>query len=329
MYFRVDMNEQIASGHMMRCLSIAERYQEKGVRSTFFVADHFAEELVQSRGHDVIVLDTDWANLDTEIPVITEWIQKLHIPQLVVDSYQVTEKYLQALQEVTSVIYIDDRNAFCYPADMVIAYGNWIEKEAYQKRYAGTETKLLLGTAYVPLRREFRLVDRGNTSIRTELMITTGGTDTYRVAEQLLGQIKKDMPWLRVAVISGRIPPEEGNEYIQIYKDVQNMAEIMSESRLAVSAAGTTLFELCACQVPTVCFSFADNQEPFAQKMGKLGAMRYVGDARKNQNLISDIMDMLRYLMQHPEEQERMIRQMEQLVDGCGVDRIIEHIEGQ
>lgn len=65
----------------------------------------------------------------------------------------------------------------------------------------------------------------------------------------------------------------------------------MHSCELAVSASGTTLLELCACGIPTICFSFADNQMAFAASMDNYGAMCYVGDAREEHNIERIICD--------------------------------------
>ena len=63
------------------------------------------------------------------------------------------------------------------------------------------------------------------------------------------------------------------------------MSDYMRTCELAVSASGTTLLELCACGIPTICFSFADNQMEFAASMDNYGAVCYVGDAREEENI--------------------------------------------
>ena len=57
---RVDANEQIASGHVMRCLSIADALQELGVETLFFTSDYYAEEIIEKRGFPAICLNNDW-----------------------------------------------------------------------------------------------------------------------------------------------------------------------------------------------------------------------------------------------------------------------------
>lgn len=99
----------------------------------------------------------------------------------------------------------------------------------------------------------------------------------------------------------------------------------MRKCDAAVSAGGTTLFELCACKVPTICFSFADNQAGFTWKMGEHQVMLYAGDARENPaKTASVIIEKLVGLCGDKELSHSLSENMGKLVDGKGVGRIVD-----
>ena len=58
--------------------------------------------------------------------------------------------------------------------------------------------------------------------------------------------------------------------------------EVRLAQYLAVSAAGTTLYELCALGVPAVSFTMADNQLTAARAFADAGAIPCAGDIREN-----------------------------------------------
>ncbi|MBQ4068862.1 MAG: UDP-2,4-diacetamido-2,4,6-trideoxy-beta-L-altropyranose hydrolase [Lachnospiraceae bacterium] len=319
------MNNIIATGHVMRCLAIAEGFAEAGEECTFILADDFAKEFIEGFGHKVIVLDTIWNKLDGEIDIMRRLIRDNNIRQMIVDSYYVTEKYLSELNKCTSVAYIDDLNAFTYPVDVLIVSGIWIDFEEYKKQYKGKQTKLLLGTEYAPIRKEFREVNASYKYI--DVMITTGGTDTFNVAGRLIENIRESHPEWKVIVISSRLSEEMETENIKIRSNVRNMSEIMSSSKVAISASGSTLYELCSCKTPTVCFAFADNQLEFAAEMKKRGIMEYVGDARIEEDIIEKLVVTATNLLNNPIRQFVMQDKMAKLVDGKGVMRIVEELK--
>lgn len=94
----------------------------------------------------------------------------------------------------------------------------------------------------------------------------------------------------------------------------------------AVSAGGTTLFELCASGIPTVCFSFADNQQGFAQEMGIRNIMLYAGDARENRNIERRLCRQLIKFVNDGFMRRQYSDRMMSIVDGHGCERIADFL---
>ena len=293
---RVDANEHIASGHVMRCLSIAEALAELGVETLFFTSDYFAEEMIVKRGFGVVCLNNDWNDKDSELDQFVPLLQENHPDMLLVDSYQVTERYLTELHRIVKLAYIDDLNAFDYTVDIVINYSVYAEELDYPpgKTY-------LLGMEYAPLRKQFdiseEVIERAIQDRRKnkQILITTGAADPYGVAEKIVREILKqpDLDEYLIAVVKGKFWDanvfvrdnidalgDNASERVIIREKVENMAELMLASSMAVSAGGSTLYELCACCVPTITFSYADNQFGNVKGFEAKARMEYAGDAR-------------------------------------------------
>lgn len=130
---RVDANEYIASGHVMRCLSISDALFSLGEDVVFITADDNAKQIIDKRGFDAIVLNSDWNDKEGELDQLTSEIEQLAPDLLLIDSYQVTERYLTELHRKVKTAYIDDLNAFDYPVDIVINYSIYAEDLNYPK----------------------------------------------------------------------------------------------------------------------------------------------------------------------------------------------------
>ena len=139
LYIRTDMNAVIATGHVMRCLSIADAAKSQGEETTFILADEQAVEVIKQRGHRTIVLHTQWDDMDAELPKLVDVLKEEKVNRILIDSYQVTVTYLEALSSQVKTIYIDDRNAFVYPVDGLVCYANYWKKYAYPSCYKNTK----------------------------------------------------------------------------------------------------------------------------------------------------------------------------------------------
>lgn len=313
LYIRADMNKVIATGHVMRCLSVADAAREMGISSAFICADKDPEELITSRGYRFICLETDFQDLESELSQMHQLIEQEKITHLLVDSYQVTDTYLRSLSEKTKVIYMDDVNAFPYPVQAVINYANYADSFSYEKavmlrqtdrkriknestvarvtcdEIEKVEIKYILGCRYVPLRKMFqnkppKLVKK---SVEN-LLLMSGGSDPENMLKEILSAIPKGK-YKKITVLCGRFYPhrealiQENSGYpeVEILPNVDNMDYYLAEADLAISAGGSALYELSAMGTPAITFSFIDNQMENVKRFDMDGLMDCAGDARE------------------------------------------------
>lgn len=328
LYIRTDMNAVIATGHIMRCLSIADAAKSQGEEVTFILADEQAADLVKQRGYRIIVLHTQWDEMDAELPQLFEIVEKEKIDKLLIDSYQVTESYLKALTTRIRTLYIDDLNTFVYPVNGIICYANYWKKFNYDSRYK--VTKLFRGLQYTPLRKEF--CNCNKKIIRNtpeELLLLSGGTDPYNMLENVLENLDKSK-YKKINVICGRY--YKGYKELQfayqtfknvyIYQAVSNMENYMQTADIAVSAGGTTLYELCACGTPTISYSFVDNQLDNVKQFQEDEIIDYAGDVRYD-SVVDNIMHYLKVYKENIMLRKQHSQRMQKLVDGNGALRIV------
>ena len=335
---RVDGNSEIATGHIMRCLAVASGLKASGTECIFIVADDNSESLLSAGGFRIINLHSVWNDLDGEISKMIDVIESQKIDRLIVDTYFVTEKYLSALEEVCRVIYIDDLNAFRYPVSVLINYNLYAQDIPYSKIYAGTDTRLLIGPKYTPLRSEFQNIKPHFRENVKKILITAGGVDTYNAAGEILRRVAGDdfFDGIEFHVVAGRLNNHiaeleslsEKYPNVIIHKSVQRMSELMCDCDVAVTAGGSTMYELCACGVPSICFSWADNQVMGVDAFSKSGLMIGAGDIRKDsKKCIKAVVDGLKTYCEDSEMRVRDGNRLMGIVDGEGVRRICEVVK--
>ena len=220
--FRVDANEVIATGHLMRCISIALECKKRGQQCIFFMAEDKETERLRKAGFQYYILNSDWKNLDNEISEFQKILENYKLNYLVVDSYQATAGYLAALEEIQPVCYIDDLKREVYDVSVVIHYISPFKNDSYEEMYRNTHTELLNNMKYAPLRPEFHY--KKEKVIREKsILITTGGTDFYNVAGKVAAlcqnsmQIKSYKIHLIIGSMNQPIPPPHIISYNHSY----------------------------------------------------------------------------------------------------------------
>jgi UDP-2,4-diacetamido-2,4,6-trideoxy-beta-L-altropyranose hydrolase len=343
---RTDGGASIGMGHIMRCLSLAKAFKGAGYAVLFISKYKEGIDRIRSEGFQVIQLshssnqiDTgfyygDKLELEKEIKAIIEVLSSAEIELLLIDTYNVTEEYfLNVKPYVKKLGYIDDVNKFVYPVDILIN-GNITGEYMGYKKYSQEEV-MLLGPKYNLIRDEFRNIPERNIGEKVkEITLTTGGSDPYNMSVKILNILMKheELRKLKINVIVGngfkdkeqlkRI--SENNKNIVIYENVEFMSHIMLRSDIAISAGGSTLYELCACGTPTLAIIMADNQEFLVKKMDELGYIKSLGWYNKinDDNLIEN----LKELCFNYNKRFAQSRKMQKLVDGLGAERVVNEV---
>ena len=358
-WIRTDGNEKIATGHLMRCLSIARACADQNKNVIFLAADTQSETLLRERfafpsEFEIKCLHTDYQDMEKELPTIESIMQRNQASSehalhengcwILVDSYYVTAAYLEALKNWGQVAYLDDLAAFSYPVDCIINY-DMLETEkpnCYNKA-----NRCLLGSAYTPLRTQFQNVAYTVRQKVEHILLSTGGTDPFQVAEKLLDRLiinpyrKTESEHLcdsvaqeyQYHIVTSRLNSRYdalialSSRYpnIHIHENVQDMAGLMAQCDLAVSAGGTTLYELCAVGVPTISLSFTDNHLSAVQNFTALNIIPYAGDVRSDiDGVINTICLFLDTKENTYSKRLEYSTKMRSFVDGHGAARIAE-----
>ena len=340
--FRADGNEKVGTGHIMRCLSIADSLKSKGEEAVFAAADDKMKMLIEKRGYECVVLHTSFENMEDELSALTELPVFKSASAVIVDSYFVTERYFNIIGESKKTVYIDDRAAYAFEPDMLINYNVFADIEKYKKLYKNKkEPEFILGPAYAPLRKEFGIKkDRGSKGKAENILIMTGGADPVHAAPKLAQRIIDDTdPQTQSDIcfhfVVGAMSTDhekmaelrdKSNGKIVLHKNVTDMKALMESCDIAVSAAGSTLYELCACEVPTITYILADNQIPAEKVFLESGAMLSAGDAREGDLFYERLYDRIKELTRNPSECERLSRAAASITDGKGAERIADKL---
>ena len=333
--FRVDASTQIGTGHVMRCLALAQAWQDTQGQPIFIMANPIPalEERLKSEGMKVVHLAAEPGSL-ADAQETAALAHQFEANWVVVDGYQFGSEYQQTIKNSgLNLLFIDDYgHAEHYYADVVLNQNISAEEEWYQHREPYTQ--LLLGTRYTLLRREFwqwQGWQRTVPPVAKKVLVTLGGADpdnvTLKVIQSL--QIVEVEELEAVVVVGGSNPHYENlkmavqdSRYpIQLQRNVTNMPELMAWADVAISAGGSTCWELAFMGLPSILLILADNQRAIAQKLATLNLAVNLG---WHQDVtIEEIGLALRESIGDRPKRETMSKRERELVDGNGARRVV------
>lgn len=331
---RTDANSHIGTGHLMRCLALAQGWQDAGGETTFVMATECPalEARLKEERVNILHLNTTPGSTD-DAHQTAEIAHKLGANWVVIDGYHLGAQYQQIVNRAgLQVLFIDDNaHAEHYYADLVLNQNI----HAHQDMYCHREpyTKLLLGTRYVLLRREFLKWQgwkRKIPEVARKVLVTLGGSDPHNVTEKVIKASQNlNIKGLEATVAAGGSNPhyEELQSIVKtsqipitLKKNVKDMATLMAWADVAVSGGGSTCGELVFMGLPSLVVILAENQEPITSKLETVGASLNLGWHHKLSPVY--ISRQLEQLLLSPNLRQNMCQCAQKIVDGEGVARL-------
>ncbi len=332
---RADASPEIGTGHIMRCLALAQAWQDAGGTATFLMAKSTPslQTRLAAEGCKVVVIAVvPGGNEDADLT--NGWASTIEAEWVVVDGYAFDAKYQKRLRgHERKLLCVDDAGE-CgrYVADIVLNQNATAAQDIYANCLSSTQ--LLLGPSFCLLRREFtpwRKWQRKISAMGCNVVVTLGGSTPAEAGVRVMESLgRAKVACLHAIFVVGgsstNVAALEScaaklSEQISIRRDVSNMAELMAHADVAISAAGSTCWELCLLGLPSILISVADNQTPVAIELERRGCMVYAGRG----NIVSpdEFARILENLLASPAARKSMSHQCRQLVDGLGAERVV------
>jgi len=336
---RADATSEIGTGHVMRCLALAQAWQDEGGQAIFI--SHCESDVLRQRltaeGFGFICLDKshpDSSDLDFTLSTLNKLKAQNSTLKtwLAVDGYHFDADYQKSIKAAGyKLLWIDDYgHADHYYADLVLNQNISANPSLYINREPYTD--LLLGTRYVLLRREFKLWQgwhRETSPVGRKVLVTMGGADPDNVTLKAIEALKQlDLPGLEGRIAIGPANPhlellkkEIGDESrLHLLTDVADMPNLMAWADVSISAGGSTCWELAYMGVPCIIIITAENQRGNTEALGEKSIGINLGWP---QDLSVDrITSPLKQLMMNSGMRSRMSQRGQNLIDGYGGQRL-------
>ena len=355
--FRVDASTEIGTGHVMRCLTLAGALRSSGaychficrelpgnliklIRSKNYTVDTLpitATYKPYTRKGETVLAHEHWLG-STQLEDVKQCLPILSDirPQwLVVDHYALDATWENKTRDFCErVMVIDDLADRFHQCDLLLDQTLGRRKSQYSE-FVPEHSQLLCGPRYALLRAEFSewrsySLQRRSSGRLQSLLINMGGVDKDNLTGVVLDTLKSfsgygnhvirvvmggSAPWLKdVKVLADSMPVQT-----EVLVGVDNMAQLMAESDMAIGAAGATAWERCCVGLPSLMFVLAENQRLIARSLERAGAARVV-----------DLQGLKAEIWGEDEAQNSTLAKMSaraaSIVDGAGTKRVIEHL---
>lgn len=354
--FRVDASIQIGTGHVMRCLTMAEALAHKGYDCHFICRDlpgHFGE-YISGKGYKLSLLPAPTASSSRLSASVSEdccrWLgvswhedsrqtlgvlTMLKATWLVVDHYALDAKWERTLSNaVTRIMVIDDLANRPHQCALLLDQ-NLGRLAGHYDGLVPDECRRLVGSRFALLRPEFvafrpkSLERRKNPKIR-RILISLGGVDSTNATSEVLTAIgNSSLPENTVLdIVMGGSAPHLQHVRQQAAElpfkttvdvNVPNMAERMYLADLSIGAVGSTSWERCCLGVPSILLVVADNQKSAADELRKSGAAVIVDGGEG----VRAELDSLLHYDYATQKLQRMIHLSSAMVTGDGCSMVV------
>lgn len=272
---RADASSAIGVGHVMRCLALAQAWQDAGGVAEFVSAE-LPARLVERLRRERIA----YTHLPTVVGSAADATETLALAEendaawLVVDGYRFGPDYYERVRASgRKVLALDDMvHLDRYPVDVLLNQNLSADRANYAGRVDET-TEFLLGPRYSLLRREFRTATpaaRGPAHTPRRVLVSFGGGDaenfTGRILENLIRSGRRDFSVVVLAgaanphVVALRALSEAAPFACEVRVSVEDVAAVMAWADVAITAAGSTVWELASMKLPALVGAFEDNQ---------------------------------------------------------------------
>ncbi len=340
---RADASVAIGSGHLRRCLVLAESLRRAGARVSFLCRSLPANlaALLARREFPVSLLPaaTSPEPAADAAAVAARLRDSGERPAwLVVDHYRLDRTWEQVLRPlVDRIMVIDDLADRPHDCDLLLDQNfHGVEPGERYRHLVPAACRLLLGPRFALLDARFAARREAAGFVPAAatgkdkpcVLLFFGGTDPGNETTRALQGLEPLLDRLRLKVVVGADNPHRElvrelcarHAGVEYHCQVEDMAAFLAGVDLAVGAGGTSVWERCCLGVPGIVVSIAPNQVPLAVPLAAEGFLLYLGKAADLTP--RDYRAAVAVMLRSPWWLQFLSRRVLELVDGRGAERV-------
>jgi spore coat polysaccharide biosynthesis predicted glycosyltransferase SpsG len=268
--------KNIGFGHVTRCLSVYQAFEEKGIRPTILVhGDDTIRSILKKKRYKIF----NWIEQQDRVAPLLA-----NADMVIIDSYIANSSVYAELSRLVKIpVYIDDNKRISYPRGIVI------NGTAYAKtlRFQNTKDTIhLLGKEYALFRKEFwHMPQKPIKKHISRILVFLGANDSKNLTPKILRLLKTNYPnWKKNIIVTDGFlnihelsKEKDCNTCLCKNPDAKKIKELMIASDIAITAGGQTIYELCKAGIPAIVIAVAENQMRSISDLKKRKAISYAG----------------------------------------------------
>lgn len=362
MVFRVDASQSIGTGHVMRCITIAQ-YLKKNSVNSIFICRRFSGNLIhfiEEQGFKVCSLEDNTRNIPASASNYDQWLgdswqndandtlkilDELLVSWLIIDHYAVDENWEGYVNthKLFKICVIDDLADRRHKCDLILDQTYLRQADNYSQ-LVPEYCQILAGSSYALLREEFVIkrnicsphkLDRFNSKDKLHVLINMGGIDQNNTLGDIVDALAKSeiSQKFDYTIVVGKNYPHQyelkdklnrTNLNYDLIVNATNMSDLMYDCDFAIGAAGSTTWERCCLGMPSILLCIAENQRDIMSALMKNEIALVIESRDQIENKLEYYLKLL--IKNHNALLKKMSIKASSIVDGKGVDRLGQYI---
>lgn len=341
---RVDASYKIGTGHVMRCLTLANELRKHGARIIFICYEFQGHMIAKLEEYQYVVhrlpiykshdAQTLLINQEHDVYNIIPILRAQNIDWLIVDHYGLDLWWeSQVRLFVKKILVIDDlanREHWCH---VLLDQNYFASKTEFRYRKLVAEhCRCLLGPQYAMLQPQYAQVRptlEAHQGHVHRILVFFGGADQSHETEQVLVALNaQQFANIEVDVVIGSNYSNlarmthlvEQRPKTRLYQNLPTLALLMKTANLFIGAGGATTWERLCLGLPSIVISVAKNQDEITEVLAKNHFQ--ISLPHNKACTPSDWIHVIKKVIAHPGLLCELSENAKRLVDGLGTKRV-------
>lgn len=352
--FRVDVALHIGTGHLQRCLTLANQLKQKLIRSIFFVRQYDGNllDIVDRSGFEYYIIGTsvnkffssnhsEWLGLSQQNDCgdFLQAASDFRIDALVIDHYSIDSVWESAVKEHLSlpILVIDDLANRKHNCEVLLDQNYWPNIDVRYNGLLPNHSQKLLGPKYALLKPTYEEMRQSSTDRNRKvglnsILVNFGGVGDLLLWQIVIPALLKCLKY-NFHIITGKLPAEhyamlhdlvKGESHVKMQETTNKMPELMNTSIYCLGACGSTVWERFCLGLNSALIDIAENQKELVEGLYRSNLIDYLGDLESvNTDKIHEFISSLNLEDDRYKQRRKKIMQ---LVDGKGAERVVDNI---